>query len=913
MNNLRTTFLAVAVLNAAISVAQNDGQRSSSSLYLQALAKPDVSLSFDVTAQGKRFQPIWGLDQAAVGAQVIKKGINHMGKENISIGRVAFRYTWPLVNDSVLASPLIDTLRIRCTNFNQVSPTLPLVLTADQGAFEYRDAQGNVKTHAPHDYYVKNSVANNEHWAAMINSHVHWIQKNTKHPVLGISPFNEGDYWSKEEGATPQKHYQVAKLLKENYPRCADAIMVGANTLNNDKALDWYNPGKSIYEWGNTHQLAGSFDTFAAFYQQLEKDGKVGYADEMHNVAEAMVGLEYGMTYGIWWGFDSRARGEFCQISRNGSRLAYGEHRSNWTAASVWRHDDGRVKAFVGGSERQAVTTTFQLVSTDRLVYYDGYGPQRELVKTLPGGTGYQKGQTNAECVIDVTWGEDVPVVPITAGVYRLVNKSASKYATWSGDNIALMNYSEASKMQQWNVSPAVSANCKYGGDYSFYDFVCVANNATRMNVLNFSTGNANVIGYAQNAVPDTNEQWYLEYAGDGYYYIRNRESAQYLAASTDGTDVVQSTMSATASQTVRNRMQWRILPVDVKYERVTPAQVQGLTAQANAASVTLSWTANTDSDLAGYMVMRAEKGSNEWNTVGRMVTTNTFTDNTCRQGVTYIYKVKAVDTAQNRSILASEEVEATPTGRRSLVAHWQMEDNLNDETANIMDAVAYGNVSYVDAGTSTGKALRLINNNSNNQQYVQLPYEVAGSEELTVAMWVKLQSNTTWIRLFDFGYDTDHYLFLTPNGGNVMRFAIKNGAEEQTVDCQSKLPTGLWKHVAVTIGKEKTTIYVDGEVAGSSTAITISPADVRPVLNYLGRSQFVADPLFQGQIDDVRIYNFAITADDVKTIMAGGEAVAVKTPTTAAQPNVIYDLNGVRQKAPKKGINIIDGKKVMK
>ena len=467
--------------------------------------------------------------------------------------------------------------------------------------------------------------------------------------------------------------------------------------------------------------------------------------------------------------------------------------------------------------------------------------------------------------------------------------------------------------MQQWNVSPAVSANCKYGGDYSFYDFVCVANNATRMNVLNFSTGNANVIGYAQNAVPDTNEQWYLEYAGDGYYYIRNRESAQYLAASTDGTDVVQSTMSANASQTVRNRMQWRILPVDVKYERVTPAQVQGLTAQANAASVTLSWTANTDSDLAGYMVMRAEKGSDEWNTVGRMVTTNSFTDNTCRQGVTYIYKVKAVDTAQNRSILASEEVEATPIGQRSLVAHWKMEDNLNDETANIMDAVAYGNVSYVDAGTSTGKALRLINNSSNNQQYVQLPYEVAGSEELTVAMWVKLQSNTTWIRLFDFGYDTGHYMFLTPNGGNVMRFAIKNGAEEQTVDCQSKLPTAVWKHVAVTIGKEKTTIYVDGEVAGSSTAITISPADVRPVLNYLGRSQFVADPLFQGQIDDVRIYNFAVTADDVKTIMAGGEAVAVKNPTTAAQPNVIYDLNGVRQKAPKKGINIIDGKKVMK
>ena len=66
------------------------------------------------------------------------------------------------------------------------------------------------------------------------------------------------------------------------------------------------------------------------------------------------------MTVGIWWGFDSRARGEFCQISRKGVRLSYGEHRANWTAASVWRHDDGRVKAFLGSSEPQAAPTEYQ-------------------------------------------------------------------------------------------------------------------------------------------------------------------------------------------------------------------------------------------------------------------------------------------------------------------------------------------------------------------------------------------------------------------------------------------------------------------------------------------------------------------------------------------------------------------------
>ena len=177
--------MTVAALCAATSFSQ-DGQRWSSSRYLSAPAKPDVTVAFDVTAEGKRFEPTWGLDQAAIGAQVIKKGINHMGIENIGIGRTAFRFTDALVNDSVLPKVFIDKLRERNTNLNLISPTLPILLTADQEASERQD--GNTP-----DYYVKNKVANIDHWAAMINSHVHWLQANTQHPVLGVSPFNEGD------------------------------------------------------------------------------------------------------------------------------------------------------------------------------------------------------------------------------------------------------------------------------------------------------------------------------------------------------------------------------------------------------------------------------------------------------------------------------------------------------------------------------------------------------------------------------------------------------------------------------------------------------------------------------------------------------------------------------------------------
>ena len=89
------------------------------------------------------------------------------------------------------------------------------------------------------------------------------------------------------------------------------------------------------------------------------------------------------------------------------------------------------------------------------------------------------------------------------------------------------------------------------------------------------------------------------------------------------------------------------------------------------------------------------------------------------------------------------------------------------------------------------------------------------------------------------------------------MRFAIKNGGDEQGVTCTAKLAANSWHHVAVTIGDGTVRIFVDGDEVAQSTGITIKPSDFNPVLNYVGRSQFNADPMFKGYIDDVRIYNY--------------------------------------------------------
>lgn len=904
MGMVRTITLAVAV-TATVAASAQDEPRASSSRYLPAFKKADVSMAFDIGAEGRRFEPTWGLDLAWINEQNLRKGVNHMLKENVGIGRSSFRVFNPLKGDTALTSDQIAGLRERSNLFNTVvAPTLPLVLNCDNGYRPSGHTGSNINT-----YYTTNKRANKEHWAAAIAAHVAWMQKNTKHPVAGVSPFNEPDLDTDDLAqGTAADERDVARVLKQNYKDVlGEAVIAGGNTLNNDKALSWYNTGKQFYDWGNTHQLAGSFDNFARFFQQVAKDGKVGYDDEMHNTVEAMVGLEYGMSVGIWWGFDSRTRGEFCQISRNGVRLAYGEHRDNWTAASVWRHDDGRVKAFIGSSERQAATTSYQFVSKDRDVYYDGYGPVREFRMEIPGGTGYQKGQTNAERVIDVTWGDDVPPAVID-GTYKIVCKQTGNVVAWTstGSGVLQQKFADGNKKQQWTVKPCSS---RTGGDFSFYDIASVADERVHINVKNYSTASGGeTIAWAQDA-PTSNEQWYLEYAGNGYYYLRCRESALYLAASgtTATARLVQTTM---LPENARSRMMFRFLPLDVDYDTQAPAAPNGLTATPHAASVTLTWNASADADLEGYMVVRAQAGTDDWNTIARKLTTTTYTDNTCRPGIAYVYKVKAIDRAQNLSE-PSATAEAAPTAERSMTARWQMEGNTQDDTENMMDAALAAAANYVDGRTEGTKALRL----NGSTQYVQLPYEIADADELTVAMWVKMRSSNTWQRLLDFGNDTEHYMFLTPKNSytNVMRFAIKNGADEQTLDCKTALPSGQWKHVVLTIGTGRTAIYVDGEEAASTTAISISPSDIRPVLNFIGRSQFAADPLMSADIDDVRIYNYALTADDVKTLMDGGELTAVESLNADRQPAVIYGIDGIRRPELRRGLNIIDGKKVVR
>jgi hypothetical protein len=87
---------------------------------------------------------------------------------------------------------------------------------------------------------------------------------------------------------------------------------------------------------------------------------------------------------------------------------------------------------------------------------------------------------------------------------------------------------------------------------------------------------------------------------------------------------------------------------------------------------------------------------------------------------------------------------------------------------------------------------------------------------------------------------------------------------------------------VAVTInaGSHTHKLYLDGSPVAQNPSGYLDPSDLGSTTqNWLGKSQYyTADPYFNGRLDDVRIYNFALSAAEVAELAqwSGGSSGTV-------------------------------------
>lgn len=256
-----------------------------------------------------------------------------------------------------------------------------------------------------------------------------------------------------------------------------------------------------------------------------------------------------------------------------------------------------------------------------------------------------------------------------------------------------------------------------------------------------------------------------------------------------------------------------------------------------------------------------------------------------------------------------------------------------NASAADAMDGVLVDSVGGANgvvrgAGAAfTGSRLTLPGGSSADAAYGDLPNGlISPHESVTIEGWISVDSSLAWQRIFDFGSTTAgelegpggsgegaDYFFLSANIGdnaNSNRVEIRNedppGGGTTTIDWNGTTEVPGEVHFAVVYEANapvveglpefgttnKVSYYRDGElVAEGTTPIALS--ELNDVNNWLGRSNWTGDQNLNGSFDEFRIYDRALSHDEVLgNVAAGAEIVNIPEPESFAL--AIFGLLGI-------------------
>ena len=279
-----------------------------------------------------------------------------------------------------------------------------------------------------------------------------------------------------------------------------------------------------------------------------------------------------------------------------------------------------------------------------------------------------------------------------------------------------------------------------------------------------------------------------------------------------------------------------------------------GLTITAfSTNSYSLSWSSSSTSTYKNYNIYRSENNGLTYVKIGNSTTTS-YTDNTVTSTKLYKYKVSESSNIDN-----------------GLINFFPFNTNTND----------YLNATI--SGTVTGASLttdRFSNSNSayefnGTNQFIEFPNTLANvtqSATQTISVWANRTSGSNIIAKY---YNLDASLSqffintqsIAGNGTNSLSFTT---------------PSAGWNHYVIVLqsGTNNTKVYINGVLITSGTlnynASTTSTKLVAGRFSNGGSYDH-----FGGKIDDIRIYNRALSSTEVSNLYALENSASVNVDET--------------------------------
>src|SRR5262245_57180055 len=309
--------------------------------------------------------------------------------------------------------------------------------------------------------------------------------------------------------------------------------------------------------------------------------------------------------------------------------------------------------------------------------------------------------------------------------------------------------------------------------------------------------------------------------------------------------------------------------PVNNGPDTTAPTQPGTLTASAvSGGEVDLSWGASTDNvGVTGYLVERCQGAGCSSFTQIATATGTSYKDTGLSASTSYSYRVRGTDAAGNLSPYSNTASATTSaSATQGLVAAFGFDEGSG---RTVTDASGNGNTGTIADATwvasgKYGKALQF--NGTSALVTVPDAASLHLSGGTTLEAWVNPSAvSADWRDVIYKGND-NFYLSATSTEASSPDAGIIAGGSYADAFGPAALPASSWSYLAETYDGSTLRLYVNGtEVA--STAHTGTIANSANPLQIGGDS--IYGQFFDGLIDEVRVYNVALTAAQIQTDQA--------------------------------------------
>lgn len=204
------------------------------------------------------------------------------------------------------------------------------------------------------------------------------------------------------------------------------------------------------------------------------------------------------------------------------------------------------------------------------------------------------------------------------------------------------------------------------------------------------------------------------------------------------------------------------------------------------------------------------------------------------------------------------------------LVAYYPFNGDATDASGNGNDGTTNGIAWVSDRFGNANAACQFYGNGGS---YVDIPPSMSLSfpDEITVSAWCAIEGPGTYdprlISIDNLGSpSSSSYQLAFRPGTSTLVFLVNTGGSGFSAEWTGSITNGQWIHLAGVATRTAANLYVNGVLAASQPGPAISQSP-QPTLFNIGRLTVPLYDAFNGRMDDVRIYNRALSDSEIQQL----------------------------------------------